>query len=255
MAALMCNAAARIGFLLAALHSVAERVNPRKARPPAPHCPRVLASAARPRLPLLGEERTTPGLSKNQNTGSCDLFHLGDTARWLGNGERSCGSWRRRRAVRSFGQTGTDRVGWYACPRLDSLCDRMERGEEKSNARRRVAFQRPYFADVKARRILTSDRRKFPSGNFRSARDLEVAKRVRRGQAYRLTSTVPVCPKDRTARLRHRNLSGLSPCLPGIEECPHLLAICKQGRPIEALQVRPASREGWNRASVSFHPR
>ena len=38
MAALMCNTAARTGFLLAALHSVAERVNPRKARPPAPHC-------------------------------------------------------------------------------------------------------------------------------------------------------------------------------------------------------------------------
>src|SRR6186713_813525 len=37
MAALMCIAAARIGFLLAALHSVAKRMNPRKARPPAPH--------------------------------------------------------------------------------------------------------------------------------------------------------------------------------------------------------------------------
>ena len=37
MAALECIAAARIGFLLAALHSVAKRMNPRKARPPAPH--------------------------------------------------------------------------------------------------------------------------------------------------------------------------------------------------------------------------
>ena len=44
MAALGCIAAARNGFLLAALHSVAERVNPRKARPPAPHGPRVLTS-------------------------------------------------------------------------------------------------------------------------------------------------------------------------------------------------------------------
>ena len=34
------------------------------------------------------------------------------------------------------------------------------------------------FADVKARRLPTSDRRKFPSGNFRSARDLEGAERV-----------------------------------------------------------------------------
>src|SRR5678810_363443 len=30
-------------FLLAALHSVAERVNPRKARPPAPHSPRAVS--------------------------------------------------------------------------------------------------------------------------------------------------------------------------------------------------------------------
>src|SRR6187549_831374 len=56
MAAPGCIAAARTGFLLAALHSVAERVNPRKARPPTPHGPRVLASAAGPHLPLLGEE-------------------------------------------------------------------------------------------------------------------------------------------------------------------------------------------------------
>src|SRR5688572_33022691 len=50
MAALMCIAAARTGFLLAALHSVAERVNPRKARPPAPHGPRVLAGANVPKI-------------------------------------------------------------------------------------------------------------------------------------------------------------------------------------------------------------
>src|SRR5688572_2565113 len=48
MAALRCNAAARSGFLLAALHSVAERVNPRKARPPTPHGPRVLAKGSAP---------------------------------------------------------------------------------------------------------------------------------------------------------------------------------------------------------------
>src|SRR5688572_30970489 len=48
MVALRCNAAARTGFLLAALHSVAERVNPRKARPPAPHGRRVLASVGVP---------------------------------------------------------------------------------------------------------------------------------------------------------------------------------------------------------------
>src|SRR5688572_13232737 len=68
MAARRCIAAARTGFLLAALHSVAERVNPRKARPPAPHGPRVLAKQARLHLPLLGKECTTPRPGKNQNT-------------------------------------------------------------------------------------------------------------------------------------------------------------------------------------------
>src|SRR5687767_9894728 len=87
----------------------------------------------------------------------------------------------------------------------------MERGEEKSNARRRVAFLRTNVADVKARRILTSGRRKFPSGNFRSARDLEGAKRVRRGQASRNPHPSPVGPKDPPARLRHRTPSGLTP--------------------------------------------
>src|SRR5687768_14416974 len=71
MAALKCIAAARSGFLLAALHSVAERVNPRKARPPAPHGPRVLATQRVPicrcweksaRLPRPGRTRT-PGLA------------------------------------------------------------------------------------------------------------------------------------------------------------------------------------------------
>src|SRR6188768_4444574 len=69
-------AAARTGFLLAALHSVAERVNPRKARPPAPLGPRVLASAADPHFPLLGEEsRASRGSARTRTLESCDLFH------------------------------------------------------------------------------------------------------------------------------------------------------------------------------------
>ena len=80
-------------------------------------------------------------------------------------------------------------------PTADSLCDRMERGEEEAPDRRRVAFPRSHFCRSKGGPLPTSGRRKFPSGNFRSARDLEVAKRVRRGQAYRQTSTVPVCPE------------------------------------------------------------
>jgi len=53
----------------------------------------------------------------------------------------------------------------------DSLCDRMERGEEEASTGRRDAYPITNSADVKARRLPTSGRRKFPSGNFRSARD------------------------------------------------------------------------------------
>ena len=46
-------------------------------------------------------------------------------------------------------------------------------------------------ADVKARRLPTSDRRKFPSGNFRSARDLEGAERVNPRKARRRPTPSP----------------------------------------------------------------
>ena len=162
--------------------------------------PRVLANAARPHLPLLGKEWATPGLSKNHNTESCDPFHPRGHARSLGNRERSCGSWRRRRAVRSFGHTGTDRVGWYACPWRTLFATEWSAARQNPMRAAALHFGAAISADVKARRILPSDRRKFPSGNFRSARDLEGAKRVSRGQAYR----------ENLARLRHRNPSG--PC-------------------------------------------
>src|SRR5688572_29913685 len=81
MAALRCNAAARTGFLLPALHSVAERVNPRKARPPAPHGPRVLAGANVLMCRCWEKSARLAGLRKNQNTESCDLFHPPGTYR------------------------------------------------------------------------------------------------------------------------------------------------------------------------------
>ena len=64
-------------------------------------------------------------------------------------------------------------------------------------------FSAAISADVKARRLPTSARRKFPSGNFRSARDLEGAERVNPRKAR--TPTPQVRP-----RLLQRN-----------EECPH----------------------------------
>src|SRR5205085_8873151 len=48
-------------------------------------------------------------------------------------------------------------------------------------------------ADVKARRLPTSHRRKLPSGNFRSARDFEGAERVNPRKGRLRPRSVPVC--------------------------------------------------------------
>ncbi len=221
MAARRCNAAARSGFLLAALHSVAERVNPRKARPPASHGPRVLASAAR--RPFAAAGRRVHDSRPQQEHRVLRSFPPSGTCAIARQRERSCGSWRRRRAVRSFGQTGTDRIRWYACPRRTLLA--TEWSAARKNPMRAVAlhFSAAISADVKARRILPSGRRKLPSGNFRSARDLEVAKRVRRGQAYRPTSTVPRLPERPYGTPPPPQPLRSVPVLLGIEECPHFL--------------------------------
>src|SRR4051812_6859031 len=109
MVALMCIAAARTGFLLAALQSVAERVNPPKARPPAPHGSHVLASAVGPCYRCWDEEsRASEGLSQNQNPGVLRSIPLRGPCRDGSiKGERSCGSGRRRRAGRSSGKRGS----------------------------------------------------------------------------------------------------------------------------------------------------
>src|SRR5688500_3347992 len=185
MAALRCNAAARSGFLLAALHSVAERVNPRKARPPAPHGPRVLASAGRPHLPLLGKECTAPRAQQGPEHRVLRSFPPSGTQR---DGSTT-GAELRIVAAEACGavsgQTGTDRVGWYACPRLTLFATEWSAARKNPMRAAALHLSAAISADVKARRILTSGRRKFPSGNFRRARDLEGAKRVSRGQAYR----------------------------------------------------------------------
>ena len=77
-------AAARIGFLLAALHSVAERVNPRKARPPAAHGPRVLATQRVPICRCWQKSARLSGHGQNQNSEFWPTHStLGDAARCL----------------------------------------------------------------------------------------------------------------------------------------------------------------------------
>src|SRR6187431_656398 len=92
-----------------------------------------------------------------------------------------------------FGQTGTDCVRWYACPRLTLFAT------EWSAARRkpiRAAAMHPsaaIFADEQARRLPTSGRRKLPSGNFRRARDLRSQRESAVGRRPAQPRSVPVC--------------------------------------------------------------
>ena len=99
------------------------------------------------------------------------------------------------------GQTGTARVGWCAGPWRTLFATEWSAARRKRPTAAALHLSATISADLKARRLPTSGRRKFPSGNFRSARDLEAAKRVRRGQAYR-TSQSPFAEPHRTP---HRN--------------------------------------------------
>src|SRR5688500_18753790 len=161
MAALKCIAAARIGFLLAALHSVAERVNPRKARPPAPQCPRVLAKGSAPICLCWEKSARLPRPGQNQNTESCDLFHPRGSPRWLGIGseaaERDGGGVRCGLRV-----NGDEPRRVVRLPTADSLCDRMERGEEEAPTAAVLHLRAAISADIKAVRF-----RRAAAENFR----------------------------------------------------------------------------------------
>ncbi len=173
-------------------------------------CPRVLVNAARPHLPLLGEECTTPGLSKNQDTESCDLFHpRGHTAmaRQMGTELRivaaeACGT--------VSGQTGTNRVGWYACPRRTLFATEWSAARRKRPTAAALHLRAAISADLKAVRFRRAAAENFRPEIFearatlRAQRESAVGRRIAKPQGPRL-------PGDRTARLRHRNPSGPSP--------------------------------------------
>ena len=145
MAAPGCIAAARTGFLLAALHSVAERVNPRKARPPAPHRPRVLAGAAGPHLPRLGEKSRASWGSARTRTPSLAIYStLGDMPRCLAGGNRAAdrGGGGVRGGLRA---NGDEPRRWYACPRLTLFATEWSAARRKPFTGRRDAFRRSHF--------------------------------------------------------------------------------------------------------------
>ncbi len=195
MAALKGNAAARIGFFLAALHSVAKRVSRGQAYHPTrsvPVCPKDRTARLRRHDPQLrshlsSHRAVSPRVEKIARPGVLVLAEAWSRALFSQQRQMGtrCACW----------HAGTVRCGWARLPRVDPLCDRMERGEEEANTGRRDASPITNFADVKARRLPTSDRRKFPSGNFRSARDLEGAERVNPRKARLRPSPSPFANK------------------------------------------------------------
>src|SRR5688572_8752818 len=127
----------------------------------------------RPHLPLLGKERAIRRAQQEPEHRVLRSFppwgthrngsELGNEAGDRGGGGVRCGLPGKR------GRTATV----VRLPTADSLCDRMERGEEEALDRRRVASRRSHFCRCEGGPLPTSGRREFPSGNSRSARDLE----------------------------------------------------------------------------------
>ena len=105
-------------------------------------------TSQRERSPLTAAGKrgaSSEGATRTRTSGSCDLLHSRDMPRWLVEGERSCGSWRRRRAGRSSGKRGRDRFGWYACPRLTLFATEWSAARRKPFTGRRDASQRNHF--------------------------------------------------------------------------------------------------------------
>src|SRR3954466_9954101 len=107
--------------------------------------------------------------------------------RWLAQGGTKLRIVAAEACGKVCGQTGTDHCRWYACPRLTLFATEWSAARRKPIRAAAMHIRATISADEQARRLPTSGRRKFPSGNFRRARDLEGAKRVSRGQACRNT--------------------------------------------------------------------
>ncbi len=146
-----------------------------------------------------------PGSAITRTPSLAIFSTLGDTPRWLDKWERSCGSWRRRRAVRSFGQTGTARVGWYACPWLTLFATEWSAARRKRPTAAALHLRAAISADVKAVRFRRATAENFRPEIFEARATLREQRESAVGRRIAEPQPSPVCPKDRTARLRHRN--------------------------------------------------
>ncbi len=194
MAALKCNAAARSGFFLAALHSVAKRVSRGQAYHPSglspfarKTVPHASAATIHSSVPVAEPSRMSPKVEKIASLGVLVLLRLG-----VVHSFPSSGKWGRRPLASTRGPCG---AGGRAFRGLTRSATEWSAARRKPLRAAAMPLRAANFADVKARRLPTSDRRKFPSGNFRSARDLEGAERVNPRKARPRPSPSPFARK------------------------------------------------------------
>ncbi len=208
MVALRCNAAARQGLPPRRAPFGRKESPPWAGVPPDAVCPRLPGRPHRtpppPRsaapLSVVEPSRCVPAVEKIARLGVLVLAEAWSRALFSQQRQMGtcCARW----------HAGTVRCRWARLSRVDPLCDRMERGEEEATAGRRIAFQRSHFCRRKGRRLPTSDRRKFPSGNFRSARDFEGAERVNPRKAYRTPAPSGPSPFARKRGMSPFTVSG-----------------------------------------------
>jgi hypothetical protein len=177
MAALRCTTAARIGFLLAALHSVAERVNPRKPRPPAPHqSPLASQRGNVPHSAAEGKSRETRWRAKRQDA-QClrSSPPLGHMPRWLLNGN---------------GAAGRDGGGVDCSLRERAWRAASERRPARSSSLVVLPDRRVSTHPVERCQLQRASRATSERGRFRASAQ-ESSKRARPARSRRLQSTPP----------------------------------------------------------------
>ncbi len=186
------------------------------------HCPRLLESAARPHLPLLRAELPLPGLSKNQVTESAKFSSLGDTRYGSAMGVRSSDRGGGGVTVRSPGKRGPCASGGCACPRADSLCDRMERGEEEANTAAAMHLRSPILQTLRPVGFRRATAENFRPEIFearatlrRAASGVEPLVCPKPRVSHRTPQSVPVCQESRNVPIYLRSLeisASASPC-------------------------------------------
>src|SRR4029079_10279599 len=96
---------------------------------------------------------------------------------------------------------GSVRCGWARLPRVDPLCDRMERGEEEAVRAAVLPFSAAIFADVQARSFRRADGENCRPAIFEARATLREQSGSTLGRRERQRKA---CPRE-----------------PGIEDRPH----------------------------------